>query len=218
MSGQPDLRHPPSDPRPLIARGGIVSRAAQDRSLRTQFAMALVVGIVLVGSGLYLWRRPRAPAEAQTAEAAASAAFKGDEVVSSVSTPTPTGLAPISLSDARVLACQDPGPKRTPADQCDRLATIEKALANAVEQSSACVPDSLSGNTIEYVADVSFSRRKVSVLLPRAGRSLHDRKVLAACATAVRDALVTIALEGIDHHHARYKIALTATYKHANKG
>jgi len=87
-----------------------------------------------------------------------------------------------------------------------------------VEQSSACVPDSLSGNTIEYVADVSFSRNKVNLLLPRAGRSVHDRKVLSACATAVREALTAVALEGVDHQHARYKIALTATYKHASKG
>jgi hypothetical protein len=151
-------------------------------------------------------------------EAAASASSKEDEMRPLVSAPPAPTLAPIALSETRVLACHDPGPTKTPADQCDHLVPIEKALANAVEQSSACVPDSLSGNTIEYVADVSFSRRKVSLVLPRAGRSLNNRKVLAACATAVRDALVTIALEGIDHHHARYKIALTATYKHTSKG
>jgi hypothetical protein len=202
----------------MRARGGAVSSAAQDQSLRAQLALALIVGVVLVASGLYLWRRPHASTEGASVEALASASAKSEEAGPPLAPTPPQSLAPISLSDTRVLACQDPGPRKTPADQCDHLAPIEKALANAVEQSSACVPDSLSGNTIEYVADVSFSRRKVSVLLPRAGRSLRDRKVLAACATAVRDALVAVALEGIDHRHARYKIALTATYKHTTKG
>lgn len=214
LSGQP---HPPSDPRSVNARGGGVVRAVPDPSLRAQFATALIAGVLLVASGLFLWRRPHPPAAGSTAEGAAAPSCSADEGPP-IATPPPATLAPIALSGARILACQDPGPKKTPADQCDRLATIEKALASAVEQSSACVPDSLSGNTIEYVADVSFSRRKVNVLLPRAGRSLRDRKVLAACATAVKDALVSVALEGIDHHHARYKIALTATYGHATKG
>jgi hypothetical protein len=196
----------------------MVMHAGQDRSLGRKVALAVVIGVVLVGSGLTMWRRPRAPADAPAREPATAASSRDDDMSPPVAAPPPPTLAPITLSEARVLACHDPGPTKTPADQCDHLAPIEKALANAVEQSSACVPDSLSGNTIEYVADVSFSRRKVSVLLPRAGRSLNNRKVLAACATAVRDALVTIALEGIDHRHARYKIALTATYKHASKG
>jgi hypothetical protein len=218
MSALQDQPHPPSDPRSVILRGRVVSGAVQDQSLRMQLAAAVVTGVLLVASGLYLWRRPHTPTEAPRAEGASSASCKEDEAGPSVITPAPVTLAPITLSGARVLACQDPGPKKTPVDQCDRLATIEKALAGAVEQSSACVPESLSGNTIEYVADVSFSRGKVSVLLPRAGRSLRDRKVVAACATAVRDALVAVALEGIDHHHARYKIALTATYGRATKG
>jgi hypothetical protein len=59
---------------------------------------------------------------------------------------------------------------------------------------------------------VSFSRRKVSVILPRAGRSVRDRKVLSACATAVRGAMGGLALDGIDHQHAQYRISVIATY------
>jgi hypothetical protein len=210
--------HPPSDPRSVVARGRIVSRVGLDSSLRAQLSIALVVGVLLIAGGLYMWRRPHSAPDALTGPAAADASSRADEAVAPLGSASPASLAPIALSDARVLACHDPGPKKTPADQCDHLAPIEKALANAVEQSSACVPDSLSGNTIEYVADVSFSRNKVNLLLPRAGRSVHDRKVLSACATAVREALTAVALEGVDHQHARYKIALTATYKHASKG
>src|SRR5579863_1751381 len=154
MSALPDQPHPPSDPRSVTARPGGVSRAVPDPSLRAQFATAIIAGVLLVASGLYLWRRPRAPAEGLTAEGATSASCKADEAGPPIATVPSVTLAPITLSGARVLACQDPGPKKTPADQCDRLAPIEKALASAVEQSSACVPDSLGGNTIEYVADV----------------------------------------------------------------
>jgi hypothetical protein len=80
------------------------------------------------------------------------------------------------------------------------------------------VPPATSGATIEYVADVSFSRRRLSVTLPRAGRSVHDRKVLRACAAAVRGAMQVVSLEGVDHQHARYKFSVTATYRSPTSG
>jgi hypothetical protein len=214
-----DQSHPPSDPRPVIARGGLVSRAAADQSARAQLVVALIVGLVLVAGGLYLWRRPRGPADTLVAEAAsASVASRADDAGEPTGSPDAGIAAPVMLSDARVLACHDPGPRKTPADQCDHVAPIEKALANAVEQAAACVPESVGAGTIEYVADVSFLRHKVSVILPHAGRSVRDRRVLVACATAVRSAMVTVGLGGIDHQHARYKISVTATYKHTLRG
>ena len=53
----------------------------------------------------------------------------------------------------------------------------------------------------------------MSVSLPRAGRTVRDRKVVRACGTAVRGAVGAVALDNVDHEHARYKIALTATYR-----
>jgi hypothetical protein len=52
----------------------------------------------------------------------------------------------------------------------------------------------------------------VHVAVPRAGRSLDDRKALVACAAAVRGAMQGLTLESVTHGHARYKIAVTATY------
>jgi hypothetical protein len=197
-----------------------VSRAAQDRSARTQLGAALLVGLVLIASGLYLWRRPRLQADAATiAETDTSAASAADDAGGRIIAAADAGSpSPITLSDTRVVACHDRGPKKTPADQCDHVATLEKALVNAVEQSAACVPESVGAGTIEYVADVSFSRHKVSVVLPRAGRSVRDLKVVGACATAVRSAMYSVPLEGFDHQHARYKISVTATYRHAVRG
>jgi hypothetical protein len=184
--------------------------------MRVQIAAALLVGLVLVATGLYLWRRPHTPADSTVSDAASASASAPSALGSSPSLTSPADAgrpSPVTLSDARVIGCHDRGPKKTPADECDHVAPIEKALANAVEQSASCVPDSVNGGTIEYVADVSFLRHKVNVVLPRGGRSVRDRKVLVACATAVRSAMTAVPLDGLDHQHARYRIAVTATYR-----
>ncbi len=209
--------HPPSDPRPIVRRGA-VWRPSQGRPLGVEIAAALALGVLLVAVGLYLWRRPRAPAGASGAESASSVPAPAP---SAAAAPPPTvdAVRPsaVTLSEARVLECHDRGPKKTPPEQCDHLSPIEKALADAVEQSAACASPSTGaagadGGTIEYVADVSFLRRRVSVTLPRAGRSVRDRKVLVACASAVRGAMGSLPFEHVDHQHARYRISVTATY------
>ncbi len=184
--------------------------------MRVQLVAALLLGLVLVASGLYLWRRPRAATDTTSADPAASSAspilvagvFPGD-AGAALAVPDAGGTSGVALSDARVLVCQDRGSKKTAPDQCDHVAPLEQALSSAISQAGSCG----SGGTIEYVADVSFARHKVSVSTPRAGRSVRDRKALRACSTAVRGAMQTVALDGIDHQHSRYKIAITATYK-----
>jgi hypothetical protein len=208
--------HPPSDPRPAMRRGGLAFRDGPERTVRAQLAAALVVGLVLVATGLYLWRRPHLSAEAPATEAASASA---PAVAAAAGPPVAAADAGApTLSDARVLACHDRGPKKTPVDQCDHVPPLEKALTDAVEQAAACVPDSVTSGTIEYVADVSFLRQKVSVVLPRAGRSVRDRKVLGACASAVRTAMNTVPFAGVEHQHARYRISVTATYRRSARG
>jgi hypothetical protein len=213
--------HPPSDPHPALTRGSGAGFAVDDRPARAQLAAALLLGVMLVGGGLYLWRKPHASADATSSEAlaasASAAAMEG--AVAIVSATADSGaLAPVKLSDVRVLACQDRGPRRTPAEQCDRLAPVEQALSRAIEQSATCVPPTGAGSSIEYVADVSFSRHKVHVAVPRSGRAIDDRKALSACAAAVRGAMQALTLETISHDHARYKIAVTATYLGSSHG
>jgi hypothetical protein len=218
--------HPPSDPQSGLsalsshsrhsrsARNGL-GFGEEDRPVRAQLAAALLVGLVLVATGLYLWRRPHTPPDASAAESASASAAALLLADAAVITPAPVDAGPasaVTLSDARVLGCHDRGPRKTPADQCDHLASIEQALSRAIEQSAACVPSSAGGGSIEYVADVSFLRHKVKVLLPRAGRSVHDRKAIQACASSVREAMQTVSIEGVDHQHARYQISVTASY------
>jgi hypothetical protein len=221
--------HPPSEPHPALARVGNLF-AGEDRPVRVQLVAALLLGLVLVASGLYLWRRPRS-ADGSSADPAAASAAAGDTatgdagafaalpvVADGGGTGGTGGGAPVALSDPRVLACHDRGSKKTAPDQCDHIARVEQALSSAITQAAACVPSAAGGGTIEYVADVSFSRHKVSVALPRAGRSVRDTKVLRACSTAVRGAMQGIPLDGVDHQHARYKIAVTATYRGSASG
>jgi hypothetical protein len=190
---------------------------------RLQLGTALLLGLVLVAAGLYMWRRPRS-AEASTDDTSAAAPAPstglGDAGVVIGAFTAEAGSSAVAITEPRVLACQDRGAKKTAPDACDRLAPVEKALADAISQAATCVQagGTGEGGTIEYVADVSFARHKVGVSLPRAGRSVHDRKAIRSCATAVRSALQAMALESVDHQHARYKIAVTATYRGSVSG
>jgi hypothetical protein len=216
MTNPPEPSHPPSDPHAgmtRLAQGA--GFGGDERPDRAQLIAALLLGLVLVASGLYVWRRPRHPTDSTSTEATlASAAASGAADAGALLPVAEAGSPlPVTLSEARVLGCHDRGPRKTPAEQCDRLAPLEQALARAIEQAEACFPSVAPGATIEYVADVSFSRRKLRLSLPRAGRSLSDRKVVNACATAVRGGMQSIALEGVEHQHARYQISVTATYR-----
>jgi hypothetical protein len=211
MSELRDPSHPPSDPYGSPARRRGMPHHDEDRPVRVQLIAALLVGLVLVSSGLYLWRRPpRMTTDGSAAEPVASALA----VASDAGTPAiEAGATPVVLSEARIVGCHDRGPRVTLPEECDHVDSIERALSQAIQQSLACVPAADSSGTIEYVADVSFSRHNVRIHLPRSGRSLRDRKVVVACRTAVGDAMRAVQLDGVEHRHARYEIAITATYR-----
>jgi hypothetical protein len=221
MADRREPSHPPSDPHPGLARADSLL-AGEDRPVRAQLIAALLLGLVLVASGLYLWRRPHADGESASSEPASSSSSEPAPVIGDAgllaAVPEAGASGPVSLSDVRTLACQDRGSKKTAPDQCDRLTPVEQALSSAINQAAACVPGTAGGGTIEYVADVSFSRHKLGLVLPRGGRSVSDKKVLRACSTAVHSSLKDLSLDGIDHQHARYSIAVTATYRSSATG
>jgi hypothetical protein len=219
MARPTEPSHPPSDPLPARASGALFPQ--EDRPARTQLVAALLFGLVLVASGLYLWRRPRAASDDAANETPAASAvpiLAGDAGAIVGSAGDAGAQAPVALSEPRVLGCHDRGAAKTPPDACDRLAPVEKAIQSAITGAAACVPPEQGGGTIEYVADVSFLRHKVNLKLPRAGRSVHDRRALRACSAAVRSALQGLPLDGMEHMHARYEIAVTATYRGSDHG
>jgi len=163
--------------------------------------VALILGLVLVAIPLYLWRRPRAESIAVMPQEAGAIAEP------------PPAEEKIALADPHVLSCHDPGPKRTPSNECDHPTDFEKAMAKAIEENAPCVPRDQGGGTIVYVADVSFKTKKsLTVSTPREGRTFKNTKVIAGCLMAVKNKLSTFSLEGEQHQHQRYRVSITATY------
>jgi hypothetical protein len=215
MAEPRDPSHPPSDPYPALVRARAARFGDETRPPRAQLVAAGLLGVVLLATGVFLWRRPHGPVGGEAGDGSGPLAAKVAPEGPGFQPGTDAGNAPdsVSLSEARVVACHDRGPKKTSPDDCDHLSGLEQALSQAIEQAASCVPQSDSGATIEYVADVSFLRHMLRISLPRAARSIHDRKVVAACAAAVRDALPASSLDAMNHEHARYRIAITATYR-----
>lgn len=199
--------------------------------MRVQLFVALLLGLVLVATALYLWRRPRSdvgPGDGEKPSAAGSASSgEGSSggsanVASTGGSSGSTGAQPdagssgngLSLSEPRILGCQDKGSKKTAAEDCDHVASVEQALARAIEQSSSCVPSSAGGGTIEYQAEVIFAKKKkpVTLSLPKGGRSMKNAKIVNACGNAVKHAVADLSIDGVAHNHAKYKISITATY------
>lgn len=207
------LSVPPSEPR--ASRASLSQLDAHvDNPARLQMIVALILGLVLVAIPLYLWRRPRAESIAVS-----RAASDGGAMSTAVQTP-PSATeteAKITLSDARVLSCQDAGTKKTSPEQCDHLPEFEKAFAKAIEELGSCLPKEAGGGTVQYIADVSFKKKSVGVTAPKDGRTMKNAKAAGACATAVKGRLSAVALDSLTHQHARYKISIVATYPGAVK-
>jgi hypothetical protein len=211
MAEPPPSSRPPAEPKParipVDATGAI---ATLERPARWQTVVMVGLGIVLVGVPLYLWRRPRSAAPAVGREDALDAAA----AVAAPDLPAPqdAALPAVALGDARVLECHDPGTKHTPPEQCDHIAAFEKSFAQVILDAHDCMPPN-SGGTITYVADLAFThRRSLTIAAPRDGRSVKNPKAVLACVAEVRHGVSALVIDGYTHAHARYKVAMTATY------
>jgi hypothetical protein len=216
MAEPRDPSHPPSNPYPSLARARAGRFRDDQRPARLYLASAGLLGVALLASGLFLWRRSPGSATSASLESPGAPAVvsgPGGDGGAQQSPDADDSRALVVLSQPRVVACHDRGPKKTLPDDCDRLDALEQALSRAIESAAACVPQSIPNATIEYLADVSFSRHTLHISLPRDSRSVHDRKVVAACAAAVRGALPASSLDPLSHEHARYQISITATYR-----
>jgi len=206
--------HPPSEPRPIASRPG--ADAAPDRPARVQLIAALLLLLVLVVVPLYLWRRPRA-ATPDDSKAVASAAAPPVVLAATASAePPPRSRNGVTLGDAKIVGCHDPGPKHTAADQCDRLPGLEAAFAKAILDASSCVPPGTPGGTIAFLVDASYGRHHNPVRV----RHRHDDttlpgKAVTACVADVRRALAPSAMDAT-HAHSRYEIEIDATYAAKN--
>jgi hypothetical protein len=169
--------------------------------------VALILGLVLVAIPLYLWRRPRAESISVNAGGADGGVLPAVTAASTGGTDEK-----LVIGDVKILSCHDPGPKKTPPEQCDHVAELEKAFAKAIEESASCVSRDSGGGSIIYIADVGFKKKTVTVSTPREGRTLKSPKVAGTCEKAVKGRLSSLSYDTIKHEHARYRVSITATY------
>src|ERR1700722_15747909 len=120
MGDRREPSRPPSRPHPALTRGASFL-GPEDRPARIQLGAALLLGLVLVASGLYLWRRPHTPSDGSASDPAW--ASRPRSLVAGGVAPGDAGGAigagfagsvadagaasPVALSDARILGCQD---------------------------------------------------------------------------------------------------------------
>ena len=201
--------HPPSEPR-TDKRDGKDFGTGYDRPARLQMLVALVLGLVLVAIPLYLWRRQRAESAVVAAQPDAEAA----PMIATNDAGDGDAGGPLLLGEAKIVECHDPGSKHTSPDQCDHLLDFEKLFAKAIQDAATCAPTSSGGGVVPYIADVSFARKKQPIhLVPgKDGRTLKNSKTVAVCVAAVKKNLGGANIDGMKHDHARYKIAIAATY------
>ncbi len=203
--------HSPSEPRPIPGRPG--ADASADRPARVQLIAALLLLLVLVVVPLYLWRRPRAGAsEVENKAAATLASTQIVETSAPVVDPKVHTRDGVTVSDAKIVACHDPGSKRTAAAACDHLPSFEAALSKAILDSASCVPPGTPAGAIAFLADASYSRHKSPIHV----KSTHEgttmpAKVVAGCVADVKKALSSTSLDQA-HGHARYDVEVDATY------
>ena len=205
---------PPSEPRPSRVSFDAFD-ANVDRPARIQMIIALVLGLVLVGIPLYLWRRPRA--ESISATIGVADAGANNAATTGAAAPASSDDK-VQIADPKIIACNDPGPKKTAPEQCDHVAEIEKPFAKAIEDSASCVGKSDGGGTIVFVMDTTLKKKSLELKTPSSGRTLKSSKVATVCEKAVRAKLATtINFDPPKHDHARYRVQLTATYPGAVK-
>ncbi len=135
--------------------------AGVDRVARIQTIAAVALGLALIAIPLYLWRRPRSESVPVTSTTAPDASAPvGDAGLMVASAPLAPPLTPVTLSDPKVMECHDTGSKRTRPEDCDHLASIEKAFAAAISGGGPCLPTSSGGGTLVYILDASFGRKR----------------------------------------------------------
>ncbi len=205
--------HPPSEPRPIPGRPG--ADASNDRPARVQLIAALLLLLVLVVVPLYLWRRPRAAATEDNKNAAALAlasAQIADTATTPVVDPKLHSRDGVTVTDAKILGCHDAGSKRTAPGACDRVPTFEAAIAKAVLDSAACVPQGTAG-AISFHVDASYARHKNPIRVTYAHEATTlAPKIASACAADVKKALSPSSFDQA-HAHTKYDLAIDATYK-----
>lgn len=210
MAGPPRSSLPSASGEPSLRRLGVGSSGGGDRPLRAQLVVAFVIAVVLIAVPLYLVRTPTQ----SDADAEARAAASGSAAASAA--PPPSALLPkpperLKLGAPVRVRCGAGATGGNEGNLCDSLPFFEKALATAIQSTLDCAPKSDKENTINYVLNIDFGRKKLHVF-PGASGSWRGPQARRA-AQCVKRALPAPDWAAITHQHRHYGIAILATYR-----
>jgi hypothetical protein len=183
-----------------------------ERPLRAQAVIAGMIALVLFAVPLYLLRRPATPLVAAPAPTSAPAARGFGGVVRDEASPDAGAGSPaVQLSPVQRVRCgSSPRTLAAEGSLCDALPPLERALARAIEQNVECAPRTSKGGTLNYVLEVDFDRRQVSMFAGQSG-SWRGPQARTAARCVLRQ-LPAVDWERIDHQYRYYAIAIMGTY------
>ncbi len=208
MAESTDLPREPSQREPALIPDVVDSAAPS----RIHLAFALVAGFALIAVPLVLWVGPSAsdmaaPAPSASVEAPVASASTGlEDTLEQEPASAPSDL--VQLGKVWIDKCEKPGPGKTPPEQCDRQPWFEQALVRAIQENTACAPES-SGN-VSVVMRVDHRRQQVEVFAGKSG-TIRGRPAqgLLAC---IKRSIPDPDWNSLEHEHTKYIIAVMATY------
>ena len=211
----PSSREPPSS---SIASSRTLTLGGRvQRDVRLQAALALVVGIAVVAVPLFIWGRSK---KHGGNEAASSASVSSDDAGAptvifgdaGAQVAVDAGGRTVTFGEPHYLRCQDPGPAKTAPEKCDHLGPIEEIVTKAIaERGASCIPPLANTQTVNFVVDVSFKRKRIHVRDGKEGSTMAapTRKRMISC---IEKGMAAPTWEGLGHAHQRYVFQFLASF------
>jgi hypothetical protein len=208
---RPPMRGPLPSSAPASSPGltRLGGNGGSERPLRAQLVIGGVIVLILVAVPLYLLRRPARVAPALTADAGLTTRGFGGVVRSE--TDAGVSRSEVRLGPVQRVRCgSSPRTLSEEGGLCDALPPVEKALAAAIERHVECAPRTGKGGTLNYVLEIDFDRRHVSMFAGKSGTWKGPQARTAA--QCVLRTLSPIDWDGTRHQYRYYAIAMLATY------
>lgn len=180
--------------------------------LRAQAVIGGVLALVLLAVPLYLLRGP-APATPRAAAPAAAPSTGGFGGVVRRAPAADAGArsSEVTLGPVQRVRCgSSPRTLTAEGSLCDALPPLERALGRAIEQNVECAPRTSKGGTLNYVLEVDFDRRHVSMFAGQSG-SWRGPQARTAARCVLRQ-MPPVDWDGIEHQYRYYAIAIMGTY------
>ena len=183
--------------------------------MRTQLAIAFVLGTTILAVLLYLMRKPSAvdrDAHDTPAEPSASAVPAAPVIVRTPVTPKEKPPVPrVKIGAVQHVKC-GASPKLFAGETslCDSLPFFEQALTRAIDEKVDCAPKGKEEGSINYVMVVDFRTHDVRVYPGRSG-SWRGKQAKQA-ADCIKRALPAPTWDSLIHQYRYYMFAVLATY------